>query len=176
MSDGNRNAAPGPEDTAPVTVEAYTLAMRRVVSPVAVITAASGTDRNGMTATAICSATTDPPTLLACINTEARALRLIEQTGRFAVSFLSEEQSDIARAFSTRGLAGETRLKLGRWTTLVTGAPVLDGAVGAFDCEVTATYPCGAHLILLGRVVGVADSEDSALLYRDGFFRRVAPE
>ncbi|MGR3568617.1 MAG: flavin reductase family protein [Pseudooceanicola nanhaiensis] len=165
-----------PEAGGTISAEEYTLAMRRVVSPVAVITAAHGGERNGLTATAICSATTEPPTVLVCINREASALRLVDGAGSFAVNFLSETQSDIARAFSTRGLAGETRLRLGSWTTLVTGVPVLTGAVSTFDCVVAESIPVGTHQILLGRVVGVTSGEDSALLYRDGFFRRVAPE
>ncbi|MFV0475204.1 MAG: flavin reductase family protein [Pikeienuella sp.] len=161
---------------ATVATDAYRLAMRRVVSPVAVITVADGNDRNGLTATAVCSASTEPPTVVVCINSEAKALALICRTGRFAVNFLSDEQSEIARAFSTRGLAGETRLKLGDWTTLTTGAPVLKDAVSVFDCLTDRSIPCGNHEILLGRVVGVDSTEASALLYRDEFFRRVAPE
>ncbi len=154
----------------------YRLAMRRVISPVAVITAAHEGERNGLTVTAICSATTEPPTLLVCINNEARALRLIEKSGTFAVNFLSDEQSELARVFSTRGLAGEARLQLGSWKTLETGAPVLSDSVSAFDCVVARTISCGTHQAVLGRVVALSTTDDNTLLYRDGFFRRIAPE
>lgn len=154
----------------------YKHAMRRVVSPVAVITARSGTGRNGLTATAICSATTEPPTVVVCVNRQARALRLIEDSRTFAVNFLSEQQSDLARAFSTHGLEGETRLGSGRWSTLTTGAPILEGSVSSFDCVLDTSMTHGTHEILFGRVVAVTSTENNALLYRDGFFRRVAPE
>ena len=98
------------------------------------------------------------------------------RAGSFAVNFLSDTQSEVARAFSTRGLAGETRLETGTWITNVTGAPILCDAVSSFDCVVEREIPCGTHEILLGRVVSVNSEEDNALLYRDGFFRRVAPE
>lgn len=154
----------------------YRLAMRRVISPVAVVTSADGGERNGLTVTAICSASTEPPTLLVCVNDEARALSLIQSSGRFAVNFLSEEQSELARVFSTRGLAGETRFQLGSWTTLATGSPVLSDCVSAFDCEMTRIIPCGTHQVILGRVVALSSADDNTLLYRDGFFRRIVPE
>jgi len=173
---GRTASAVAPAGADSVSEAEYRLAMRRVISPVAVITSATGAERNGLTVTAICSATTEPPTLLVCVNNEARALRLIEESGRFAVNFLSDEQSELARVFSTRGLAGETRLQLGSWTTLATGAPVLNDCVSAFDCEMTSNIPCGTHRVILGRVVALSSSDDNALLYRDGFFRRIAPE
>ncbi len=57
-----------------VQVETYKTAMRGVVSPVAVITTSDGAERSGLTATAICSATTEPPSVLVCINREADIL------------------------------------------------------------------------------------------------------
>ena len=51
-------------------VEDYKTAMRHVVSPVAVVTWRHAGGRAGMTLTAICSATTDPPTLVVCIRAD----------------------------------------------------------------------------------------------------------
>ena len=165
-----------PPDTDTVSPVEYKHAMRRVVSSVAVVTTQSQTERDGLTATAICSATSMPPTILVCVNRKASALHLIQSSGIFAVNFLSDAHSSLARAFSTRGLSGETRMGAGTWTKFVTGAPVLPDALSSFDCVLEKSMACGAHEVLFGRVVAVACTEDSALLYRDGFFRRVAPE
>nr|WP_254007778.1 flavin reductase family protein [Rhizobium sp. L1K21] len=154
----------------------YKHAMRRVVSPVAVITARSPRGRNGLTATAICSVTTNPPTIVVCVNRRAKMLSLVGENGAFAVNFLSEQQSDLARAFSNHELKGEARLALGRWTGLKTGAPILEESVSSFDCVLEQSLIHGTHEVLFGRVVAVTSTEFNALLYRDGFFRRVAPE
>ena len=159
-----------------VSEDEYKHAMRRVVSPVAVITAQSGSQRNGLTATAICSVTTAPPTIMVCVNLRATVLSLIRDSGAFAVNFLSEQQSDLARAFSTHGLEGEARLGSGKWSSLKTGAPVLEESVSCFDCVLDQSIAYGTHEILFGRVVAVTSTECNALLYRDRFFRRVAPE
>ena len=110
------------------------------------------------------------------MNRQARALRLIEESRAFAVNFLADQQSDLARVFATHGLEGETRLGSGSWTRLTTGAPILEAAVSSFDCVLDTSLTYGTHEILFGRVVAVASTEYDALLYRDGFFRRVAPE
>ncbi len=170
----SRNEAEDLPDAVPEAE--YKHAMRRVVSPVAVITACSQSGRNGLTATAICSVTTNPPTIVVCVNRQAKMLSLVEENGAFAVNFLSEQQSDIARAFSTHQLEGEARLASGSWTNLKTGAPILEGSVSSFDCVLEQSLIHGTHEILFGRVVAITSTEFNALLYRDGFFRRVAPE
>jgi flavin reductase (DIM6/NTAB) family NADH-FMN oxidoreductase RutF len=143
---------------------------------VGVVTACHKGICNGLTATAICAATTEPPTVIICVNRQARALTLIEASGAFAVNFLSDQQSNLARSFSTHGLAGEERLRLGKWTKLETGSPVLESSVSAIDCLLDRTLAYGTHKILFGRVVAVTNTERDALLYGDGFFRRVASE
>ncbi len=152
----------------------FKTAMRQVTSSVAVITARSGRARNGLTATAVCSVSVDPPTMLVCINRSATADGLIDESGAFAINFLADEQHRIARLFSTAKLSSEERFAEGRWTALATGSPVLDGAVATFDCRVVETVPSGTHHIYFGRVVGVTSLDEEALLYRDGSFRRLA--
>lgn len=147
--------------------------MRRVSSPVAIVTSLCGDQPVGLTATAICSATTEPPTILVCVNQKAGAARPISASRILAVSFLSDAQHGIARSFSSNGAAAAPRFSEGVWAPAVTGAPVLRDAVAAFDCEVDAIIPSGSHNIYVCRVVDTAFTEAGALLYRDGFFRRM---
>lgn len=161
---------------AAVSSDLFKFVMRQVASPVAVIAAQIGERRGGLTATAVCSATADPPTLLVCINKTASAGHLIAEAGAFSVNFLTDDQTALARLFSTPGLDSDARFAGGTWARAVTGAPLLRGAVGAFDCRVVETVPCGSHQIFLGRVVAAAAQDGDPLLYRDGFFRRIAAE
>ena len=164
-------------DTAarPRLEDEYKHAMWRVASPVAVVTYAAPDGPGGVTCTAICSATTQPPTLVVCINRETPAREAIMKAGGFAVNFLTEEQSDIARQFSrTSDLDAE--FSGGSWHQAASGAPVLVGAAGSFDCLTDSHMDHGAHTIFLGRVQSVNSSDGSGLLYRDGFFRRLAAE
>ena len=57
------------------------------------------------------------------------------------------------------------------WTTLVTGAPALDGALVNFDCEVADTIQSGTHTIFIGRIVSVRTNDDGEpLIYANGGF------
>src|SRR3954465_15006074 len=117
-----------------VTDGEFKTVMRQVVSSVAIVTARAGKVRNGLTATAVCSVSAEPPTMLICVNRRATAESIIAESGAFAINFLTQDQHRIARLFSTSKLRAEERFAEGQWESLVTGAPVLDGAVAAFDC------------------------------------------
>jgi flavin reductase (DIM6/NTAB) family NADH-FMN oxidoreductase RutF len=162
-----------PSQESSVSADDFKSAMRQVASPVAIITTAHGKQRAGLTATAVCSATADPPTILVCVNQSARTEAVIAASGRLVVNFLSEDQHEIARIFSSSKLDAEKRFAAGEWVEVATGAPVLKGSVASFDCSVDSVVFCGTHSIYLSRVEAVASSEGAPLLYRDGYFRRL---
>src|SRR4029077_17082738 len=83
-----------------VEAERYRDAMRRVPAAVTIVTTQFEHEANGLTATAVCSVTADPPQVLVCVNREATAESLIAKSRRFVVNFLSEEHEDRARRFS----------------------------------------------------------------------------
>lgn len=151
----------------------FRLAIRQVAASVAIVTACSGKQRDGLTATAVCSVSASPPTMLVCINRSVSAEPLIDTSGAFAINFLSDRQHGIARLFSTEKLAPEERFAQGNWRRLETGSPVLEGAVASFDCVVASRIVAGTHHIYLGRIVSLTSTQQDVLIYRDGSFRRL---
>ena len=151
----------------------FRTAMRQVVASVAIVTARADGLRNGLTATAVCSVTAAPPTMLVCVNRGASAEALIEASGAFAINFLTDSQHGVARLFSTSKLAPEERFGEGKWLSLETGSPVLEGAVASFDCRVENRIAAGTHHVYFGRIVALRSLDSSSLLYRDGAFRRL---
>lgn len=152
----------------------FKVAMRQVTSCVSVVTAGSGGLRNGLTATSVCSVTMEPPTMLVCVNRKSRADAIIADTGAFAINVLADEQHKIARLFSTSHVGAEERFAEGRWVSMATGAPILEGAVASFDCRLESRVRSGSHHVYFGRVLAVSSFDQPALLYRDGVFRRLA--
>lgn len=162
---------------AAIPVEEYKNAMRHVASAVAVVTFRDHAGWAGVITTAICSATTEPPTLVVCIRNDTPAAKLIRAAGVFAVNFLTDEQADIARRFSTSTQTDGTPFDAaGDWTEGGTGTPVLDGAVSSFECKLEKAFEHGSHDIFLGLVQGLRTAPGENLLYRDGFFRRLFSE
>jgi flavin reductase len=169
-------ARAGGADFADSLPDSYRQAMRHVVSPVAVVTYSTAEGLAGITCTAICSATTEPPTIIVCLNRSSEAHAAISQAGSFAVNFLSDEQHEIARAFSTSGNGDVAPFEAWQWTSGETRSPMLAGAISSFDCRICQETDMGAHRVFFGEILAVTSEPGSGLLYRDGYFRRVASE
>lgn len=157
-----------------VPASAYVNAVAQHVSSVCVITTAIGSQRFGLTATAVSSVSADPPRLLVCINKSGVTHDKIHQAGKFCVNVLTEEQDRIAMIFA--GMAGDVadRFDTGDWTTLKTGAPVLQGAVAAFDCLLGESSDQASHSVLFGDVVATTNQTGvDTLLYGGRRFRQL---
>jgi flavin reductase (DIM6/NTAB) family NADH-FMN oxidoreductase RutF len=127
----------------------------------------------GLLATAVCSVSVTPPTLLACINRTARSFSAIEASGYFCVNVLERGQLEAARQFLS--LDHDERFRLFKWSGLETGAPAIDGALVIFDCKVVQAIPAETHMILLGRVTASRiASEGVPLLYFSGDYAGLA--
>ena len=151
--------------------------MRKLAAGVTVIATVHEGRRAGLTATAVCSVSADPPQLLACVNRAAEAFPLIVASGIFSVNVLSSEHRELAERFSGRhGHVGEDRFDLGDWRTLVTGAPILEICPAEFDCRVVTMLEAGTHAVFLAVVE--AERDDPGLrpiVYHEGDFGLLAP-
>jgi flavin reductase (DIM6/NTAB) family NADH-FMN oxidoreductase RutF len=153
--------------------ESYCAIMRHQAGAVAVIAVGAPGHRAGLTATAFCSLSDAPPTILACVNRNASAHDAIQQLGYFSVNLLASDQQDVAACFSGRaGLRGEARFRGQDWSTLVTGAPVLDNSLATLDCQLSEQHSFSTHSIFVGRVMdGRVRAEAAPLLYFRGEYR-----
>ncbi|MCK1353266.1 flavin reductase [Bradyrhizobium sp. CW7] len=147
--------------------------MRKLASSVVVITARSERQKNGLTATAMCSLSTDPQSILICVNKDASATEIILHSRCFAVNVLAESQQEIATLFSTPKLAPERRFSGACWHELKSGAPVLADALASLDCEVATHFQYGTHYVIVGRVLAMQSREGLGLLYCNGQYRKL---
>ena len=125
--------------------------MRALAGAVNIITSMQAGHRYGMTATAVCSASADPPTVLACINRLATTHGAVAKSKAFCVNVLRAEDWELSTTFSG-AQSGEARFKSRDWTRLATGSPVLIDALVSFDCRVVKKLAHGTHTIFLGQV------------------------
>jgi flavin reductase len=130
--------------------------MARLGAAVNVITTAGVAGRAGFTATAVCSVSDQPPTLLVCLNRRSRGTPVLRENGVFCVNTLAADQESIANTFAGRGgAAGEDRFNVGDWMTMATGAPVLRTAAVAFDCRVIDVKTVATHNVFFAVVEAV---------------------
>ena len=130
-----------------VDATTYREAMSRLGAAVNVITTSDAGGRHGLTASAVCSVTDAPPTLLVCINRAARARDTLVVGGPICINTLAHAQKEVSVAFAGP-LEMEERFVSGSWTTGATGAPVLEQALVSFDCLVSQIVEVGTHSVI----------------------------
>lgn len=145
-------------------------ALRHLASGVSVITVGRAPARTGFTATSVTSLSVDPARIIVSVNRHSSSYEALRESGVFAVNFLAAHQVGVAQAFSGfGGVKGEARYAQGSWTTLESGASVLEGALATVDCEVEEFIERHSHAIVIGRVLAARNAEDGeALLYWRG--------
>lgn len=148
--------------------------MRRFPSGVAVVTSMRDGEPRGMTLSAFASVTADPPTVLICVNRDARSYLFIAGSGRFCVNLLAHDQRELAERFS--GKVREHQFDDISYHIGQTGVPLLDGSIAHFECEVVHEHHEGSHSIFAGRVLTCDASSMMPLGYFNGDFRNFALE
>ena len=167
----------GCDGVAMVDQETFREAMARLGAAVNVITTAGPAGRGGCTASAVCSVTDDPPTLLVCLNRAREMHGLVKASGVLCVNTLAASQEGISTTFTGfTGLKVNERFADGRWHTLETGAPVLEGAVVSFDCVVSQVTEVGTHGVFFCEVAAIAlgSIHEEALIYFRRRYHRTA--
>lgn len=150
-------------------------AMSRLGAAVHVVTTAGPGGRSAITATAVCSVSDDPPTVLLCVNRASRAAPVFGANRVFCVNTLGAEEDHVADVFAGRTrVEMDERFKTGSWTTLRTGSPVLRSAVMAFDCRAVEIKEVATHNIVFGVVEAIHMGERGpALVYHERIYKRV---
>lgn len=145
--------------------------MRSLVGAVTVI-AIQGHEGTvaGLTATAVCSLSAEPPSLLVCVNRSASLAPALRHGAEFSVNVLTEAQKDVAQAFGGQSIRGPARFAFGDWRRSELDVPLLSGARVSFECSVGEVMDYGSHHVVIGRVIDVhfGDTEARPLLYGDG--------
>jgi len=158
----------------PVNADQFKLGMRSLAHVVTIVTAAHGGQRYGMTATAVCSASAEPPTVLVCLNRNSGTHGGVARSKAFCVNVLRADDSDLSNQFSG-AQSGEGRFKSREWSKLATGSPVLLDALVSFDCRLVKKLAHSSHTIFLGQVEQVLfGKKGRPLLYAEGQYSKLA--
>ena len=143
----------------------------RFASGVTILTVrdASGRD-HGMTVSAFCSLSLDPPLVLACIDRAADMFRVLPDAAHFGISILAEGQEALSRRFA--------ELPSGRfdgigYSRAESGVVLLDDALAHLECRQVARHDGGDHTIHIGEVEWVTSGQGRPLLYYRGGYAQL---
>ena len=142
--------------------------MRHFPTGVTIVTSFRGGEPRGVTVSAFSSVSLAPPSVLICINREARSYLYIAESKVFCVNFLAADQSELAQRFS--GLVHERQFENLPHATGITGAPILNDALAYVECAVEQEHHAGSHSIFIGRVLACASRPGTPLGYYNGGF------
>ncbi|CUW31669.1 MULTISPECIES: flavin reductase family protein [Streptomyces] len=151
---------------APASGADFRTLMAGFPSGVTVITTGDGvTGPSGMTCSAVCSVTPEPPTLVVGIRAESPTLLRVLDTGRFAVNFLHHLGRGTAELFAS---GDPERFSRVAWDLPdgAAGPHLNEAARSVADCTVTRTVRVGAQRMVFGEIYGIREVEDAPpLLY-----------
>lgn len=161
--------------------ESFRRGMRSLAGAVCVIATGVPGRRAGLTATAVCSVTAEPPRLLVCLNKGTGTHASVTNNGCLSINVLGADQIEIARKFAglVPGLAGDDRFIGNAWLESG-GVPRLADAAANFVCRIGERIEQSSHTILLCDVEEVHTSRITGrrpgpLLYFEGHFRHLSP-
>ena len=132
--------------------DAFRDVMRRFPTGVTVVGAAYEGLKRGMTVNAFTSVSLDPHMVVICISKDSGCHGLIENSGTFSVSVLSEDQSELSGKF-----ANHEEIEVHQFLGVdhhsgSLGNPLVDGAIAELECTVADRLPAGDHTLFVGKV------------------------
>ncbi|KCZ86020.1 flavin reductase-like, FMN-binding protein [Hyphomonas adhaerens MHS-3] len=148
-------------------------AMRNFAGACCVIATADGAEYSGLTATAVCSVTADPPRLLVVVNHNVFAHDIIKKSSVLSINVLTEAQRDLALRFSGQdGSNPNERFEGGEWDLEPGEAPRLRSCLASFRGNVSHTITESTHTLFLIDVTDIRKDETSRapLIYFDRKF------
>lgn len=127
----------------------------------------------GLTVSACCSVSLEPPLLLVSLAERTVSAAAIGEHGRFGVSVLGERAVEVARLGAAQGQPKFVDAHVLDAAPHVRSAtPVVAHALAHVDCAVEQRVPAGDHVIYVGRVLDVhLQPGDRPLVYHARAFR-----
>ncbi len=149
----------------------FAAALGAVASGVTLVTVADDRDDVGVTVSAFCPVSMEPPLVLVSLIDGSYPAELLGRLDKFAVTVLAVGQRVLAGRFAAAGRPGARLLldDIAHHRGIASGALIPDGGLAAVECEVVSRVPAGDHLLVIARVLAVdtvAESGDPLIRFR----------
>jgi len=151
-------------------------AMAHLSAAVNIITTDGPHGRCGITASAVCSVTDSPPTMLVCVNQSSAAHAVFAGNGHVCINVLPGNHQELARHFAgMTKLAMNARFEQQTWTAGLLGTPVLADALASLEGRIVERKTVGSHSVMFVEIADMVVRHDGdGLIYFDRNFHRLA--
>jgi flavin reductase (DIM6/NTAB) family NADH-FMN oxidoreductase RutF len=156
----------------PVSSADFRTALSRFASGVTVVTTKDAAGKQfGITVSAFCSVSLEPPLVLICIEKTTGSHHAFEESGRFTINILTDGQADLSEHFAS---LLDDKFSAVDHAVDEHGLPLLQNSLATLQCVLFKTLDGGDHSIFLGLVEHVIVRDAGPLLYFKGNYRTIA--
>lgn len=154
-----------------IDADTFRSVLGRFASGVTIVTACDdkGTD-HGMTVSAFCSLSLDPPMVLFCVDHAASMHDMLLGHPQCAVSILSSNQEAYSRRFADQDNERFDGIAYSRGES---GAVLLDDALAHLECRLIAHHEAGDHTVFIAQVDRAHPRQGRPLLYYRGGYAQL---
>lgn len=151
--------------------DSFRAALGRFASSITIVTARDRHGRDhGMTVSAFCSVSLDPPLVLVSIGHEASMHDLIMDVDTLGINVLSTTQEALSRRFAD---PESDRFDGVGYVRGETGVALLDDALVHLECSVAARHEAGDHTLVVCAVDRAEANDGRPLLYYRGGYAQL---
>ena len=151
--------------------DSFRSALGRFASGITIITARDRHERDhGMTVSAFCSVSLEPPLVLVCIGHDASMHALLMDVDQVGISVLGNSQEPLSRRFAD---PESDRFDGVGYARGESGVALLDDALVHLECTVVARHEAGDHTILVCGVDRAQAGDGRPLLYYRGGYAQL---
>ena len=152
-----------------IDADAFRSVLGRFASGITILTARDDDGDHGMTASAFCSASLEPPLVLFCVDHTASMHELLLTHPTIGISVLSSEQEQHSRRFASEE---DDRFDGIAFTRGEHGVVLLESALAHMECRIVDHHGAGDHTIFIAeidRATPQANDGRPLLYYRGGY-------
>ena len=152
--------------------DSFRSVLGRFASGITVVTTRDAEGRDvGMTVSAFCSVSLEPPLVQVCVDHAASLYAALVVSKGYGVNILAAEQEALSRRFAT---AESTRRFDGiGYRRGESGVLLLDDALAHLECRIVAAHDTGDHTMFVGEVESATARSARPLLYDRGGYAQI---
>lgn len=127
--------------------------LKRLSYGIYVVTMGDGTKGNAFTASWVMQVSSEPPMIAVAVHNKHQSSHLLKTGGAFVVNLIGKGQDEVVKAYYGPAESGYEKLQGTSVTdSPATKTPLIPGAIGFLDCQITETVKAGNHTIFIGEV------------------------
>jgi 4-nitrophenol 2-monooxygenase / 4-nitrocatechol 4-monooxygenase, reductase component len=154
-----------------ISKDEFRAALGRFASGVTIVTTRDKSGRlHGITVSAFCSVSLEPPLVLVCIDKNTGSHHALTETNAFVVNVLRDEQQYISDRFAS---FLPDKFEIIKYRLGIDDLPVLEDVLANLECRLVYSHAGGDHTVFVGEIEKATFGEGKPLVHWQGNYRKI---